>query len=178
MPVLGCAHLCSSHGVKRILCYLSGTADLGTKIHKCALSAFSDADWAGCPNDRRSTGGFAMFLGSNLISWSAHNQWQFLDWVQRPNRSPSPMPPAEVIWVQSVLKELIIPQLFYRATTSVRLICLPILCFTQGLIWHSVYSNWWSAGSALTKPISATRPHDFCHNLTLRRLCLKRCVSR
>jgi hypothetical protein len=26
------------------------------------VSAFSDADWAGCPDDRKSTGGFAVFL--------------------------------------------------------------------------------------------------------------------
>lgn len=33
------------------------------------INVFSDADWAGCPNDRRSTGGFAIFLGTDLISW-------------------------------------------------------------------------------------------------------------
>jgi hypothetical protein len=38
------------------------------------VSAFSDVDWAGCPDDRRSTGGFAVYLGSNLVSWSARKQ--------------------------------------------------------------------------------------------------------
>ena len=38
------------------------------------VSAFSDADWAGCLDDRRSTGGFVVFLGSNLVSWTARKQ--------------------------------------------------------------------------------------------------------
>jgi hypothetical protein len=38
------------------------------------LSAFADADWARCPDDHRSTRGFSIFLGPNLISWSARKQ--------------------------------------------------------------------------------------------------------
>jgi hypothetical protein len=38
------------------------------------VSAFSDADLTGSVDDRRSKGGFAVFLGSNLISWSARKQ--------------------------------------------------------------------------------------------------------
>lgn len=38
------------------------------------LTAFSDADWVGCPDDRRSTRGYGIYLGMNLVSWSASKQ--------------------------------------------------------------------------------------------------------
>ncbi|GKC02061.1 retrovirus-related pol polyprotein from transposon TNT 1-94 [Tanacetum coccineum] len=53
--------------VKRILRYLHGNPDT-------SLEAFSDADWAGDSDDRRSTKGFSIYLGSNLISWTARKQ--------------------------------------------------------------------------------------------------------
>ena len=61
---------------KRVLRYLKGRIDYG--LHFCksalALTAFCDSDWVGNPDDRRSTTGFSIFLGSNLISWSAKKQ--------------------------------------------------------------------------------------------------------
>lgn len=63
--------------VKRILRYLQGTVTHGLKIGKLVsmlVSTFSGADWAGCPDDRRSTGAFEVFLGSNLVSPSARKQ--------------------------------------------------------------------------------------------------------
>ncbi|XP_042505564.1 uncharacterized mitochondrial protein AtMg00810-like [Macadamia integrifolia] len=38
------------------------------------LAAYSDADWAGCPDDRCSTTGFGIFLGSHLVSWGSPKQ--------------------------------------------------------------------------------------------------------
>jgi histone deacetylase 1/2 len=56
---------------KRILRYIKHTLSFGlTFLHSKStlVSAFSDADWAGCVDDRRSAGGFAVFFGPNLIS--------------------------------------------------------------------------------------------------------------
>ena len=38
------------------------------------MNGFCDSDWVGCPNDRRSTTGFAVFLGDCLIAWSTKKQ--------------------------------------------------------------------------------------------------------
>ena len=59
--------------LKRILRYLRGTPSLGLLIRPSASSeliVYSDVDWAGCPDTRKSTSGYAVFLGDNPVSWS------------------------------------------------------------------------------------------------------------
>ncbi|XP_073365843.1 uncharacterized protein [Aegilops tauschii subsp. strangulata] len=63
--------------VKRILRYLQGTSHYGIQLYKSSshdLIAYTDADWAGCPDTRKSTSGFCVFLGNNIISWSSKRQ--------------------------------------------------------------------------------------------------------
>ena len=63
--------------VKRILWYIRGSTALGltlTASPSTDLVAYSDADWAGCPDTRRSTSGYCVYLGPSLISWSPKRQ--------------------------------------------------------------------------------------------------------
>ncbi|GKA28194.1 RNA-directed DNA polymerase, eukaryota [Tanacetum coccineum] len=65
------------NAVKRIFRYLKGTVNRGLWYPKdslIALTAFADADHAGCQDTRRSTSGSMQFLGDRLISWSSKRQ--------------------------------------------------------------------------------------------------------
>lgn len=62
--------------VKRIVRYLSGTIDYGLQIKASdfKLCGFSDSDWASDVDDRRSTTGYCVFFGGNLVSWCSKKQ--------------------------------------------------------------------------------------------------------
>ena len=100
------AHLSAA---KRILRYLKYTHSMGLSIRKSPsmlISCFSDADWAGCSDDRQSTGGFAVFLGPNLVSWSSRKQATVSRSSTESEYKALANGTAEVIWIQSVLGEL------------------------------------------------------------------------
>ncbi|KAK2986666.1 hypothetical protein RJ640_010122 [Escallonia rubra] len=64
--------------VKRILRYLKGTHDLGLWFPRNTsffdLIGYSDADYAGCKTERKSTSRGCQFLGHSLVSWSSKKQ--------------------------------------------------------------------------------------------------------
>ncbi|KAL6347994.1 hypothetical protein AAG906_037723 [Vitis piasezkii] len=81
--------------VKRVFRYLKGSLFYGLSFQPSSsldLIAYTDADWASCPDDRRSTSGYCIFFRGNLISWSASKQKVI-----------------ELTWIQSLLKELFVP---------------------------------------------------------------------
>nr|GEZ41658.1 hypothetical protein [Tanacetum cinerariifolium] len=63
--------------LKRILRYVQGTLHYGLQLFSSSttdLVAYSDVEWAGCPTTRRSTSGYCVFLGNNLLFWSSKCQ--------------------------------------------------------------------------------------------------------
>uniref|UniRef100_A0A2N9IFR0 Integrase catalytic domain-containing protein n=1 Tax=Fagus sylvatica TaxID=28930 RepID=A0A2N9IFR0_FAGSY len=93
---------------KRILRYLRGTLDHGLHYTSgpISLSAFSDADWAGDPNDRRSTSGMLVFLGSNPITWSAKKQLTVSRSSTEAEYRALASASAELCWLHTLIKDL------------------------------------------------------------------------
>ena len=62
---------------KRVLRYVKGTLDVGIIFQKSEtfeLVGYSDADWAGDVDSRKSTSGYVFLLGGNVISWASKKQ--------------------------------------------------------------------------------------------------------
>jgi hypothetical protein len=73
------------------------------------ISAFSDVDWARCVDDKKSTGGFALFLVPNLISWCAKKQKIVSRSSTEAECKAMTNATAEIMLVQAFLQELQIP---------------------------------------------------------------------
>ncbi|CAL5322875.1 unnamed protein product [Camellia sinensis] len=96
--------------VKRILRYVKGTLSHGLTFSPSSfqLQAFTDSNWAGDPLDRRSTSGYCIFLGSNLISWSSKKQATVSRSSTEAEYRALAHTAAEVTWLQMLLTEFAI----------------------------------------------------------------------
>jgi len=64
------------NAAKRVLRYLQGTRTVGLRFQKTEkpLTGFVDADWANCPEDRRSYTGYSFILSGCPVFWEARKQ--------------------------------------------------------------------------------------------------------
>ncbi|KAK4340799.1 hypothetical protein RND71_039300 [Anisodus tanguticus] len=73
----GCPKISHLNAVKRIIRYVAGTCELGIWYSKDTnpnLIGYSDSDWVGDVDDRKSMSGGYFYLGNNLVSWYTRKQ--------------------------------------------------------------------------------------------------------
>ncbi|CAN6676589.1 unnamed protein product [Malus baccata var. baccata] len=119
--------------VKRILRYLKATQGCGIQYIRGSLdlTAYSDADWVGDSNDRRSTTGIVAFLGSNPISWMSNKQNTVSRSSTEAEYRALSTTAAELDWIKSLLTFLKFPiaetpLLFCDNLSAISLTCNPV----------------------------------------------------
>ena len=95
--------------VEHILCYLKGA--LGRVIlysnhgHN-RVECFTDADWVGSKEDRRSTSGYCVFVGGNLVSWKSKKQGVVSRSSAESEYRAMAQSVYEIMWLHQLLTEV------------------------------------------------------------------------
>ncbi|KAD0384266.1 hypothetical protein E3N88_44346 [Mikania micrantha] len=97
------------NALKRILRYVKGTICMGLHLRCSPISsliAYTDADWARCPDTRRSTSGYCVFLDDNLLSWSSKCHTTISRSSAEAEYRGVANAVAELCWIRNLLLEL------------------------------------------------------------------------
>ncbi|XP_026378078.1 uncharacterized protein LOC113272465 [Papaver somniferum] len=92
---------------KCILRYLKHTVQHGLVLQissDISLHAYTDSDWAGSLDDRKSTSGYCIYFGNNLVSWSTRKQKTLSKSSMEAEYRGIAIATSELIWLQSLLK--------------------------------------------------------------------------
>jgi hypothetical protein len=93
----------------KVLHYIKSAPSLGLFFPASSdfkLKAFCDANWAACPNTRKSITGFCLFLGDSLVSWKSKKQQTISrSSVEAEYRSMAVCCCA-IMWIKSLLNDL------------------------------------------------------------------------
>ncbi|KAL7592162.1 uncharacterized mitochondrial protein AtMg00810-like [Lactuca sativa] len=122
--------------VKRLIRYVNGTLSYGLTFSRPTsmnLFGYSDADWARCLDTRQSTYGYSIFLGGNLVSWSAKKQPTVSRSSCESEYRAMANIAAELIWITHLLCEL-----HFLPTGRPTILCdnYSALFLTQNLMSH------------------------------------------
>jgi hypothetical protein len=94
---------------KAVLRYLKGTLDYGIKYtdaYDVELTGYSDSDWAGNLDDRRSTTGYAFNIGSGVVSWSSKKQPTISLSSTEAEYKALCAATCEVVWLRRLLQDV------------------------------------------------------------------------
>jgi hypothetical protein len=96
---------------KRVLRYLQGTRNLGLSFKKSnsdafQVEAYSDADWAGDQDDRKSTTGYVVLLNGSVVSWVSKKQATIALSSAEAEYMAISSTMQEITWIGQLLKEL------------------------------------------------------------------------
>jgi hypothetical protein len=122
--------------LKRVMRYVKGTLSTGLHIGAgsiTSLTDYSDADWVGCPNSRRSTSGYCVFLGDNLVSWSSKRQTTISRSSAEAEYRAVAHAVAETCWLRQLLQELHAP---ISSTTIIFLDNVSVVYMTANPVHH------------------------------------------
>ena len=102
---------CDSHwdAVIRILRYIKSTPGQGVLYENkghTQVVGYTDADWVGSPTYRRSTSGYYVFLGGNVISWKSKKQDVVARSSAKAKYRAMALTTCELIWLKHLLREL------------------------------------------------------------------------
>uniref|UniRef100_A0A8R7PAF0 Reverse transcriptase Ty1/copia-type domain-containing protein n=1 Tax=Triticum urartu TaxID=4572 RepID=A0A8R7PAF0_TRIUA len=95
--------------VIRIIRYLKGCPGRGllyTSHGNLQVECYTDADWAGSLDDRRSTSGYCTFVGGNLVTWRSKKQSVVARSTAGAEFRSMAHRVCEVLWVRILLMEL------------------------------------------------------------------------
>ncbi|XP_021603849.1 secreted RxLR effector protein 161-like [Manihot esculenta] len=95
--------------LEQILCYLKGTPRLGIIYNDhghTALEYFSDADWVISKSDRRSTTGYCVLVGGNLVSWKSKKQNMVSRSSAESEYRAMTQSTYEILWMNHLLKKV------------------------------------------------------------------------
>ena len=70
------------------------------------VECFTNADWAGSKEDRRSTSGYCVFVGGNLVSWKSKKQWVVSHSSAESEYRAMSQSVCEIMWLHQLLMEV------------------------------------------------------------------------
>ena len=101
-------------GVKRILRYIKGTINYGlifkAEDNKGILAGYSDADWAGDIDTRRSTSGYIFQICGSTVSWCSKRQSSVSKSSTEAEYIALSVASQEAVWLSRLLKNVGVKQ--------------------------------------------------------------------